>query len=172
MPDLQDLNATPPDELRSQLLAVTGSPAWADALIAGRPYGDLETLLAASDELVLSLPESEIDGALAGHPRIGERAVGMDAESAARSASEQAGMSQADDSVQAAMARGNAAYEERFGRIYLVAAAGRSAEDLVGYLHDRLDNSPGIELDIVRGELARITRLRLTGLVESEEGSR
>lgn len=172
MPDLQDLNAAPPDELRAQLLALTASPAWADALIARRPYRDLETLLGASDELVLGLPESEIDGALAGHPRIGESAVGLDAEAAARSAAEQAGMSQADDSVQAAMARGNAAYEERFGRIYLVAAAGRSAEDLVAHLYDRLDNAPGAELDVVRGELARITRLRLTGLLEPTGGAR
>ena len=53
------------------------------------------------------------------------------------------------------MARGNAEYEQRFGRIYLVAAAGRSAEDLLGLLHERLDNDPETELDVVRRELAR-----------------
>ena len=66
-------------------------------------------------------------------------------------------MSQADASLQAAMARGNADYEERFGRIYLVAAAGRSAEELLALLTARLRNDPGPELDVVRTELARIT---------------
>ena len=74
-------------------------------------------------------------------------------------------MSAADGSLRTAMARGNAAYEERFGRIYLVAAAGRSAEELLGLLEARLGNDPGTELGVVRRELARITRLRLSDLL-------
>jgi len=167
--DLDELNRSPADDLRPRLLALTAAPDWAEALLARRPYADLDTLLDISDELVTGLPESQIDAALGGHPRIGERAADSDADSAARSAREQAGMARADASVQGAMARGNADYEERFGRIYLVAAAGRSAEDLLGYLHERLDNDPGVELDVVRGELARITRLRLSELVGPTE---
>jgi 2-oxo-4-hydroxy-4-carboxy-5-ureidoimidazoline decarboxylase len=167
---LQGFNQVDAESLRPRLLALTAAPGWADLLIAGRPYQDGEQLLARSDELVLGLDESQVDAALAGHPRIGERASAhLDAESAARSAREQAGMSQADVSVQTAMARGNADYEERFGRIYLVAAAGRSAEELLGLLHARLDNDPQTELDVVRGELAKITRLRLTDLLDQTE---
>ena len=169
MSHLDELNRSPADDLRSRLLALTASPAWADGLLARRPYDDLDALLETSDELVAGLSESQIDAALAGHPRIGERVAGSDADSAARSAREQAGMARADASVQVAMARSNADYEERFGRIYLVAAAGRSAEELLGYLHERLDNDPGVELDVVRGELARITRLRLSELVGPTE---
>jgi 2-oxo-4-hydroxy-4-carboxy-5-ureidoimidazoline decarboxylase len=109
---------------------------------------------------VLDLDESQVDAALAGHPRIGAST------SSARSAREQSGMSAADDALRAAMAQGNAAYEERFGRIYLVAAAGRSAEELLGLLHARLDNDPETELVVVRRELARITRFRLSDLLE------
>lgn len=159
------VNDEPSETLRPRLLALTAAPAWADALIAARPYADLDALLATSDDLVAGLSEEQVDAALAGHPRIGERAAGLDEESAARSAREQEGMSRADASLQEAMARGNAAYEERFGRIYLVAAAGRSAEELLALLHERLENDPAVELDVVRRELARITRLRLTDLV-------
>jgi 2-oxo-4-hydroxy-4-carboxy-5-ureidoimidazoline decarboxylase len=159
MSGLDRFNEAGADSLRPRLLALTAAPEWADPLLAGRPFGDSEQLLARSDELVLSLDESQVDAALAGHPRIGERT------SSARSASEQSGMSTADDSVRSAMARGNAAYEERFGRIYLVAAAGRSAEELLGLLEARLGNDPAAELDVVRRELARITRLRLDDLL-------
>ena len=134
-------------------------------MLARRPYPDLDALLAASDELVLGLDVSGVDAALAGHPRIGERAVQLDVESAARSSREQAGMSRASASLQEAMARGNADYEQRFGRIYLVAAAGRSAEDLLALLRSRLNNDPDTELDVVRTELAIITRQRLTELL-------
>jgi 2-oxo-4-hydroxy-4-carboxy-5-ureidoimidazoline decarboxylase len=158
---LDHFNEESVDALRPRLLALTASPRWADQLLAGRPYDDQERLLATSDELVLGLDEAQLDAALAGHPRIGERG-------SQQSAREQAGMSKADASLQAAMAQGNAAYEERFGRIYLVAAAGRSAEELLALLHARLDNDPSTELDVVRGELARITRLRLSGLLEDK----
>ncbi len=166
MSDLADLNGASVDALRPGLLALTASPAWAEALLAGRPFDDVDALLAASDEIIAALDESQVDAALAGHPRIGERATDLDDESAARSAKEQAGMSQADSASQEAMRRGNASYEEKFGRIYLVAAAGRSAEDLLAYLHERLGNEPDRELDVVRGELARITRLRLREFLE------
>ncbi|MEO5851872.1 MAG: 2-oxo-4-hydroxy-4-carboxy-5-ureidoimidazoline decarboxylase [Nocardioides sp.] len=162
MSDLDHFNSAPADDLRSELLGLTAAPQWVEALLEHRPYDDVDALLATSDEIVLALPEAQIDAALAGHPRIGERAAGLDAESADRSAREQASMSGADSSLKAAMTRGNAAYEARFGRIYLVAAAGRSAEDLVGFLRGRLDNAPDTELDVVRGQLARITRLRLS----------
>jgi 2-oxo-4-hydroxy-4-carboxy-5-ureidoimidazoline decarboxylase len=160
--DLSELNSGSPDALRSRLLALTESPLWADTLLERRPYADVAALLAASDEIIRSLPEDEVDAALAGHPRIGERSAGLGPEQAERSAREQAGMATADAALQAEMARGNAAYEERFGRIYLVAAAGRSAEDLLDFLLERLHNDPVGELDIVRGELATITRRRLS----------
>jgi 2-oxo-4-hydroxy-4-carboxy-5-ureidoimidazoline decarboxylase len=161
VPDLADLNDAAPDALRQRLLALTASEDWADALVSARPFEDLDALLDASDGVIADLDEHAVDAALAGHPRIGERASHLDDESAARSAKEQAAMTSADDEARAAMSRANAAYEQRFGRIYLVAAAGRSAEELLSLLHRRLDNDPGTELDVVRGELARITRLRL-----------
>jgi 2-oxo-4-hydroxy-4-carboxy-5-ureidoimidazoline decarboxylase len=129
--------------------------------VAARPFEDLEALLAASDEIVAGLDEQAVDAALAGHPRIGEVATHLDDESAARSAREQAAMTTADADARAAMSSANAAYEQRFGRIYLVSAAGRSPEDLLSLLHRRLDNDPEAELAVVRGELAGITRLRL-----------
>lgn len=161
MPDVAWLDAANADEARELLLTLTASPAWADQLLAGRPYGEMTALLDRSDTLVSELSEGEVDAALAGHPRIGERAPSLDDEAAARSAREQSGMASADDRLKAELARGNADYEARFGRIYLVAAAGRSAPELVGLLQDRLGNDPAAELGVVRRELARITRLRL-----------
>ena len=169
---MEEFNRADTDHLRLELLRLTAAPDWADALLDGRPYDDLDDLQHASDEIISALSEAQVDAALAGHPRIGETATGLDEESAARSAREQAGMARADAALQDAMARGNAEYETRFGRIYLVAAAGRSAEELLGYLEQRLGNDPAVELEVVRRELAAITRLRLADLLSAEGSMR
>ena len=168
MSGVDAFDTAPAAELRPRLLTLTASEAWADALLSSRPYGDLESLLSRSDAIVVALPEAEVDAALAGHPRIGEDVLDLDQDSARRSGREQAGMLTADQRTRSAMAAGNRAYEQRFGRIYLVAAAGRSADELLELLQQRLDNDPDAELDVVRRELARITRLRLAGLLHEE----
>ncbi len=165
MPDIDWLDRTDEAEVRERLLALTASPAWAAAVLRSRPYAGLDALLDHSDEAIAALPESEIDAALSGHPRIGERAEQLDPEAAARSAREQSGVRDADEQVKADLATGNAEYEARFGRIYLVAAAGRSAPELLALLRERLANPPAAELDVVRRELGRITRLRLGELL-------
>lgn len=142
------------------LLAVCSSPAWAEAVADGRPYDHLDALLAAADTQLARLDHAGIADALAGHPRIGERAV-----HSATSAREQAGMSAASDEVRAAMAEGNAEYERRFGHVYLVCASGRGADELLGVLRDRLGNTAEEEARRTRTELAAINRLRLTGLI-------
>ncbi len=169
---MDEFNRADAERLRPRLLRLTAAPEWADALLDGRPYDDLDDLKNASDEIISALSEGQVDAALAGHPRIGEKATGLDEESAARSAREQAGMARADEAIQDAVARGNAEYETRFGRIYLVAAAGRTAEELLGYLEQRLGNDPAVELDVVRRELAAITRLRLADLLSTEGSTR
>ncbi len=166
---LHEFNGAPVDQLLPGLLTLTASPAWAQALVAGRPYHDVDALLATSDEQVLGLDVAQIDLALAEHPRIGERAGGGDQLAAARSAREQAAMSSADGALQEQMARGNADYEQRFGRIYLVAATGRSADELLELLQARLGNDPDTELEVVRDELARITRIRLIDMLSRRE---
>ncbi|GAA0254439.1 2-oxo-4-hydroxy-4-carboxy-5-ureidoimidazoline decarboxylase [Cryptosporangium japonicum] len=140
------------------------STAWAKAVVAGRPYPDLDALIAASDPVVKDLSWADVEEALAAHPRIGDRPKVAVTTEKRWSQGEQAGVADADREVLAALADGNAAYEARFGHVYLVCASGRSAEELLGILQDRLDNDPAHEHDVVRGELAAITRLRLAKL--------
>lgn len=132
--------------------------AWVAAVIAGRPYPDVEALLSAAAEAAETWGEPEIDAALADHPRIGERHAG-DARAAALSASEQAGVQGDAD----ALAAGNRAYEEAFGRIFLIRAAGRSSAEVLRQLHARLGNDPRTEVGVVAGELREIALLRLRG---------
>ena len=152
------LDRAPGTDLRDILHRVCASDRWVDDVAGARPYGSVAALLAASDAAVARLTEVDLDAALAGHPRIGERG-----ESAA-SRREQAGVSGGE--TLAALAAGNREYEARFGHVYLVCASGRTGEELLAVLRSRLGNDPATERRVVREELAAINRLRLARLVE------
>ena len=162
MSGLDRLNRMDADEARAALLTVCSSPAWAWAVVAGRPYPEPEALYAEAERALAGLGEAEVDAALAGHPRIGERPEGSAGEASRR---EQAGLSGAGADVLRELAEGNRAYEERFGHVYLVCATGRGAEELLGVLRARLGNDPVTERAVLRRELGRINRLRLERMV-------
>lgn len=79
---------------------------------------------------------------------------------------EQAGVAGADTTLLAELAEANAAYEARFGHVYLVCATGRSAGELLTLCRARLTNDALVERRVVLGELAKINRLRLAKLLE------
>ena len=84
------------------------------------------------------------------------------------SAREQAGVDPADADVQARLADGNRRYEERFDRIYLVRAAGRSAEEILALLEQRLGQRPGDRAEVTAGPArARSPLLRLRRVVDA-----
>lgn len=143
--------------------------SWVTTLVAGRPYGSVDRAVAAAEAQAATWTPAEVDGALADHPRIGERHRGSGT-SASMSRREQAGVP-ADADVQARLADGNRRYEARFDRIYLVRAAGRSAEEMLDLLEERLGHDDATEREVTRGQLAEIAVLRLRGLLETQDGS-
>jgi 2-oxo-4-hydroxy-4-carboxy-5-ureidoimidazoline decarboxylase len=161
---LAAFNRLPADRARAELLSCCASPAWAELMLAARPYRSVDEVMARSDRAVAGLSEAELDAALAGHPRIGERAAESDRRD--WSSQEQAGMGDAADDARRALADGNRDYERRFGHVYLVSASGRTADEMLTLLHRRLGNDPATEWAIVRDELTKINRIRLTKLLE------
>ena len=144
--------------------SVCHSAVWAQEIASSRPFADLEALFDKADAVLAELPESEIDDALSGHPRIGERS-----ESAA-STREQSGVSSATEDVLAELRRKNAEYEETFGHVYLVCASGKSGTELLDILRGRLRNDPATERSVLRTELAAINRIRLARLIDALAG--
>jgi 2-oxo-4-hydroxy-4-carboxy-5-ureidoimidazoline decarboxylase len=144
---------------REQLLSCLSVPRWAEDVLAGEPYADRAALLAAADAAAGSLSDPELDEALAGHPRIGERGG---ARMSAQSQAEQAGV---EASAADRLAAGNAAYEERFGRVFLIRAAGRDAEEILAELERRLGNSEEAERAETVDNLRQIALLRLEMIV-------
>lgn len=157
---LTEFNAADAADAAAAVRVWADIPGWVDAVVAGRPYASVDALAAYAGALAAQWTPADLDAALAHHPRIGARVTGASAEAAA-SRREQAGMADAADDVAAAIAAGNAAYEERFGRVFLIRAAGRSSEELLSELGRRLRNDPAAETAEATAQLAEIAMLRL-----------
>lgn len=145
---------------RDLLETCAAVPRWAEEVERRRPYDDVEQVLTVARIAAEPWDEAEIDAALARHPRIGERTHGQQAE-AAHSRREQSGVDTSDTTVAQQLRAGNHAYEERFGHVFLIRAAGRSAEEILQSLQERLGNDPGTERRIAAEQLREIAVLRL-----------
>ena len=161
--ELGEFNAMGAAEAAAAVRPCVDIDSWVDAVVAGRPYDDLDSLLGLADAQARGWTGAEVERALADHPRIGERHRGG-GESARMSGAEQGGLDGHDAAVRERLAAGNAAYEERFGRIYLVRAAGRSGEEILALLERRLEHDADTELAVTAGELREIAVRRLEGL--------
>ena len=154
---LGSFNAAPVPEAERAAVACCASGTFAKLITGGRPYPDPAALLAAVDTAFEALSWDDIVEAMSEHPRIGDRAVrgGM-------SAAEQSGAAAASDEVRQGLADGNVAYEQRFGHVFLICASGLSGQEMLARLLARLENDEEAERTVVRAELRKITRLRMT----------
>lgn len=148
---LASFNAAPEQEAQAEMLACCASRQFAAAMAAGRPYPSPAAAEMAVGTVFESLTWPDVLEAMDAHPRIGARVTGQ-------SATEQSGV--ADDS-RAALQAGNAAYEERFGHVFLICATGLSGEQMLAALRQRLANDETSERLVATAELRKITVLRV-----------
>jgi 2-oxo-4-hydroxy-4-carboxy-5-ureidoimidazoline decarboxylase len=150
------------------LIQCCGSTAWVEKMLSISPAEDLIDLFEDAEEVWYSLKESDWKEAFSQHPKIGDVELLRRKFAADEFASgEQSGIVGASEQTLNALAEGNKAYEEKFGYIFIVSAAGKSAIEMLGILTARLRNKPETEITIAMDEQNKITRLRLEKLFEA-----
>ncbi len=159
MTRLAEFNALPAVQADRLLRPCADIDRWVRDIVAGRPYDSVESLVTAAASAAEPFTSEEVEAALRHHPRIGERAEGTSRE-ASLSRSEQGGLTVGDD-TRRRLEEGNRAYEERFGRVFLIRAAGRTSEEILAALRERLGNDVASEDRVVGGQLREIAVLRL-----------
>ncbi|MER7172585.1 2-oxo-4-hydroxy-4-carboxy-5-ureidoimidazoline decarboxylase [Streptomyces mesophilus] len=160
-PGLTRFNTSDETAATAELHEVCSSSAWGSKVLAQRPYADADSLFAASDAAMAELTAADLEEAMAGHPPIGRPKPGDPT-----SAREQRGMAGASEELKAELLELNLAYQEKFGHVFLICATGATAEFMLGQIKVRIENEAEQEREIVRTELAKINRIRLTRLVE------
>jgi len=155
-------------EKRELLFQCCGSTAWVNKMLSIPPAEDLIDLFEDAEENWYSLTEADWKEAFSHHPKIGDmESLRKKFASDQFAGGEQSGITGASEQTLHALAEGNKAYEEKFGYIFIVSAAGKSAVEMLGILTARLKNKPEIEITIAMDEQNKITRLRLEKLFES-----
>lgn len=150
-------------EAAEEILPCCGSKTWAKKMASRRPILGETALLAACDTVWNNLSETDWDEAFRSHPRIGASAsqVSATARSKEWSGEEQKKVGAADEDVKLALAEANGAYEERFHRIFIVCATGKSAPEILEILQRRMRNPESAELLEAAEEQRKIAHLRL-----------
>lgn len=160
-----------PDQARGLFVLCCGSHKWVNEMTARRPFKTYENVFKAADDVADDMEPKDWLEAFAHHPRIGEKRASAPerGDAAEWAAKEQSGFDAAPVDVQAALMNANQEYELRFGYIYIVCATGKSAEEMLEILRDRLGNDPDRELNVASAEQRRITRLRLEKLLADDK---
>jgi 2-oxo-4-hydroxy-4-carboxy-5-ureidoimidazoline decarboxylase len=132
-------------------------------MAARRPFQHEASVLAASDETWRSLGEADWMEAFASHPRIGESRApqSASARSAAWASQEQSHAAAADDAVRTALGEANREYERRFGRIFIICAAGKQGSEILQILRQRLQNDAQTEIREAAEQQRQISQIRL-----------
>lgn len=165
--NLEWLNTLPAGEAVKELLQCCGSRRWAEEMASRRPFQSLEALMETANDIWWSLQADDWLEAFRSHPKIGEKkaAESVSAQSREWSGQEQAGVSKASQETVDLLAALNRAYEQRFGFIFIICATGKSSEEMLAALRERLNNDPAAELRIAAAEQSKITELRLRKLI-------
>jgi allantoicase len=168
--NIEWLNALRPEEAVKALLQCCGSSRWAQLVAEGRPYQSLDALIASANDVWWSLQLHDWLEAFRSHPRIGEKkaAEAVSEQSRQWSGQEQAGVSNASQDTVHSLASLNQAYEQKFGFIFIICATGKTPEEMLSALRERMEHDAEAELPVAAAEQSRITELRLKKLVSSQ----
>ena len=151
------------EEAAREILACCGSETWAASMASKRPISDEVSLIETSDAIWQGLGESAWLEAFGSHPRIGDSLAETNptAQSSQWSEQEQRQAASADEAMKLALKWGNREYEQKFGRIFIVCATGKSASEILEILRRRLHNDEATELQQAAEEQRQIMHIRL-----------
>ena len=156
-------NTLPSAEAAREILACCGSETWAASMASKRPIRDEVSLIETSDAIWQGLGESAWLEAFRSHPRIGDSLAETNPtdQSSQWSEQEQRQAASADEAMKLALKWGNREYEQKFGRIFIVCATGKSAGEILEILRRRLHNDEATELQQAAEEQRQIMHIRL-----------
>jgi 2-oxo-4-hydroxy-4-carboxy-5-ureidoimidazoline decarboxylase len=167
---LERLNSLTASEAVAEFVKCCGSSSWARRIAAERPFASSEELFKVADRIWWSLETDDWLEAFSSHPKIGETTASGTTFNEVQSwaGQEQSGARNAAEDVARSLKELNREYEKKFGYIYIVCATGKSADEMLAILRQRLPSDPDTELRTAAREQARITKLRLGKLIDHE----
>ena len=166
---LSELNQLSAEAAAAEFTKCCGSATWVAKMVSARPFRDEDHLFGEAHQAWSECSEADGLEAFTHHPKIGgmEELAKKFADTSAWASGEQASVRQASTEVLEALAQGNTDYENKFGYIFIVCATGKSAQEMLDLLQQRLPNPPEVEIRIAMAEQMKITIIRLKKLLNA-----
>jgi OHCU decarboxylase len=163
------LNSITADEAAEALLQCCGSNRWAAEMARSRPFPSMAALLTRANQVWSSLDRRDWLESFRSHPKIGEKKAAdkVSSQSQQWSGQEQAGVANAPETTIDSLTEFNRAYDQKFGFIFIICATGKTSDEILTALRERLRHEPDVELPIAAAEQSKITQLRLKKLLTS-----
>ncbi len=163
---IDQFNELDPIAQHEALEKCCGAQHWVKQMIAKAPFASIDQVLYFADYLWENANEQSWQEAFTHHPKIGNvDSLAKKYESTKKWAEgEQQGVESATRDTLEALAKGNQEYEDKFGYIFIVCATGKSAQEMLELLHERLPNLEEEELLIAMKEQQKITKIRIEKL--------
>ena len=156
---VKQLNGLPREQSKAFFIDCCHCVQWAENMLEARPFENVSAVVNAAADFWDLASDAMILEAFNGHALIGDRAAIKIKYSAA--AKEQGQINDANDDTLTAIGQENKAYFEAYGFIFVVCATGKSAEEMLELLRQRMGNSREQELQAGGSEQGKITQLRL-----------
>ncbi len=172
MYSLNEFNSLSKKQVKEDLFKCCGSNAWVNKLMEYFPFKD-EMLLFNQSRIIWyeECKERDFLEAFSHHPKIGdiENLKEKFASTQTWAGKEQAGVSSADENTLNELKKLNEEYFQKFGFIFIVCAAGKTAGEMLRLLETRIGHSKEEELTVAMGEQFKITLIRLKKLLRLED---
>lgn len=164
---LSAFNSLAEEKAANALTYCCGASRWVSQMTRFRPFPSLETLLEKSTLVWNQLGAEDWKEAFSHHPQIGDlkSLESKFSNTKTWAEQEQKGAAQASSTTLKELALANQKYQNQFGYIFIVCATGKTAEEMLTLLRNRLNNSHEEELKVAAAEQDKITRLRLEKLI-------
>ena len=164
---INNINSLSPEQAFNAFMQCNTSERWCKRMTQSRPFESIESLRESADNYWKKSSEQDLLQAFEGHPEIGDvstlREKYRNTEKLA--GHEQSGVNNATENTLELLAKGNHDYKEKFGFIFIICASGKSAEEMLELLLQRLPNTRQEELQNAAEEQRKITQIRITKLV-------
>ena len=164
---IESLNSLTNPEANKQFELCCGAENWIQKMNQNRPFQDGNEVYKKAASIWFSLSSNDWLEAFTHHPKIGDfdslRKKFHNTKSISKN--EQSGLNDAEKSILKDLAESNQLYEDRFGFIFIVCAAGKSADEMLALIKIRLKNNMDTEMLNAANEQNKITQLRLKKLL-------
>jgi len=152
---------------KDDFIKCCGSKNWVNEMISNLPFDSKEKLFDIADKVWNSLDREDWLEAFTNHPKIGDIDLLKEKFSSTKhfAENEQSGVNEASIQCLMELAKYNEEYEKKFGYIFIVCASGKSANEMLELIKQRIKNNPEDEIKIAMEEQNKITKLRLEKLL-------